>query len=142
MMRRMKNPTRKQVNAELALTDVEIEKLDTLYVSDGAWTPQEACAAFGTQRTEELEHLGVLGRCDTDMGPMYLLLAKGRVKVFGTSGNAQSLARQIDRAYVRLSLKKLNWTENIPDETLENLCQYDTTNRMVVLAPFWCTWSS
>ncbi|WP_407542148.1 hypothetical protein Q0M94_17935 (plasmid) [Deinococcus radiomollis] len=61
---------------------------------------------------------------------MILLIAAGRKAVFGTSGRSLSLARQIDRAYIRLSLAKLKWTMARPGETRENLTQYDTTGRM------------
>lgn len=123
--------TRKQRSAQIAMTDEEIQMLDRLYVYDGAWTPQETYAAFGTYRTEEFEELKVIQRCDTDMGPLYLLLAAGRVEVFGTSANAQSLARQIDRAYIRLSLKQLGWRQTVAGETVENLWQYDTTKHLL-----------
>lgn len=113
------------------LTETEHLQLDTLYVRDGAWTPQEAAAAIGQNRTTELIQQGVLGRCDTDMGPMLLLLAPGRLAVFGTSGNAQSLSRQIDRAYLRRCLEQLGWRQTEPGETKANLWQYDTTGRMV-----------
>ena len=114
----------------LNLTVTERDQLDHLYVFDGAWTPQEAEKAIGRDRVAELITAEYLSRCDTDMGPMILLIAAGRKAVFGISGRSVSLARQIDRAYIRLSLAKLKWTVARPGETSENLTQYDTTGRM------------
>jgi len=113
------------------LTGPEQQHLDPLYVDAGAWNPQEAHAALGVDRTTELIQRGYLGRCDTDMGPMLLLMAPGRLAIYSLSGNAQSLQRQIDRAYSRLSLKELGWRQTMPGETAKNLTQYDATNRMI-----------
>lgn len=117
--------------APLVLTEHEKQQLDDLYVEAGAWTPQEAQAALGINRTTELIQRGYLGRCDTDMGPMLLLLAPGRLAIYNLTGKAQSLQRQIDRAYIRRSLKALGWRQTTPGKTVKNLTQYDTTDRMV-----------
>ena len=113
------------------LTVAEKVTLDSLYVTAGAWTPQEAYALLGERRTRELIAAQLLGIMETDMGPVLLLLAAGRVAVFGTAAKAQSLARQIDRAYLRLSIAQLGWRIVQPGQTEDNLAQYDTSNRMV-----------
>jgi len=115
----------------VTLTQDERGHLDRLYMRDGAWTPQEATAAVGQARMLEFVRQGVLGRYDTDIGPLLLLMAPGRAMVFGITGKAQSIAKLIDHAYVRLCLESLGWTRTEPGETRENLAQYDTTGRLM-----------
>lgn len=91
------------------ITPEEKEKLHALYISYGAWTPQEAVRALGETRLQTFVQQELLGQQDTEMGPMYQLLAKGRFLATGTAGNASTLSAQLDLAYLRLCTDELQW---------------------------------
>ena len=115
----------------LPLTRKEQTALDALYVTAGAWTPREAHEQLGSNRTTELLEAKHLGRFDTEMGPMLVLLTSGRLAVFGVSNQAQSLHVQLDRAYLRLSLKALGWTRLSEQTSQRHLTQYDPTGSLL-----------
>ncbi|BDP43764.1 hypothetical protein DAETH_37330 (plasmid) [Deinococcus aetherius] len=112
-------------HAPITLTDEEKQALHDLYVHYGAWTPEEAEGLLSRRR--EFLREGLLVEVDTLMGPMTLLGVKGRRAAFETSEGARSLNRQLDWAYLRLSLAQLGW-DLIQNPNLgRGLRQYDRT---------------
>lgn len=93
----------------LTLTSREQSALWRLNQHDGAWTINEGIKELGEARLRELLAHNLLGVVDTSMGEMVLLLAQGRIAALGRSSGASSLQAQLDRAYFRRSVAKLNW---------------------------------
>lgn len=91
------------------LTEGETEHFERLYLHDGAWTHSEAISFLGESRFREMLQDRLLGRQDTEMGPVYHLLARGRSAAFGTADEAATLTTQLDLAYLRLSMAELGW---------------------------------
>lgn len=107
------------------LSGQEKEHLKSLYMDMGAWTQTEGIAALGAERFNQFVREGLLGRQQTLMGPVFHLLALGRIAVFGTANDAASLTSQLDQCYFRLCLQKLNWHLIQPGEPLSrDLQQY------------------
>ncbi|GMA15390.1 hypothetical protein E5F05_00540 (plasmid) [Deinococcus metallilatus] len=106
MTREKRPPNRQPVPL---ITPGEKQHLTKLYMDDGAWTYSEAVSFLGEARFREMLQDRLLGRQDTEMGPVYHLLARGRLAAFGTADEAASLTRQLDLAYLRLSMAELGW---------------------------------
>lgn len=95
------------------LTPQELDLLAQLY-ADGAWNQDELHAAFSGARIRALHEATLLATVPTELGQMTLLAAAGRKVTWGIVGQARSLPRQIDRAYLRLSAHARGWS--VPDE--------------------------
>ncbi len=115
--------------ALLDLSTSEIHLLDQLYRFDGAWTMEEGLKAFGERTLTQLLQVGALGITPTSMGEMLLLLAHGRIMAYGVSGGAISLETQINRAYLRLSLTKLNCHMPQQGDATRHLQQHDASKQ-------------
>ncbi|MFB9993743.1 hypothetical protein ACFFLM_17430 [Deinococcus oregonensis] len=113
----------------LDLSKAETELLDRLYRIDGAWTIEEALAAFGEERLAQLLRVEALEITHTEMGEMLLLLSRGRIITYGMSSGAVSLPRQVNRAYLRLSLMQLGWHFPEPGEASRHLEQFDPSKQ-------------
>ncbi|UQN09455.1 hypothetical protein [Deinococcus sp. QL22] len=113
----------------LDLSKAETQLLDQLYRVDGAWTIEEALAAFGEEKLAQLLRVEALGITHTEMGEMLLLLSHGRIMAFGISSAAVSLHRQLNRAYFRLCLTELDWHIPQPSEATRHLEQFDPSKQ-------------
>jgi len=118
------------LNQRVAITPGEKDALDILYYQQGAWTHDEAVAAFGDQLQFALDHK-VLGTLDTLMGTMYIVLGHGRLATFGTASRADSLQVQISKGYLRLSLAQLGWRVISDTEPSRQLKKFDKTGTML-----------
>jgi len=117
-------------NQRVALTTTETKALIALYNIQGAWTHDEAVAAFGDRLQFALDQ-HVLGTMDTLMGTMYVVLGHGRLAAFHTASDAESLQVQLTKAYVRLSLAQLGWRVMTDTEPSRQLKQYDKDGPML-----------
>ncbi|GAA5534126.1 replication-relaxation family protein [Deinococcus aluminii] len=106
MTREKRPPNRQPVPL---ITPGEKQHLTKLYMEAGAWTYSEAVSFLGESRFREMLQDRLLGRQDTEMGPVYHLLARGRLAAFGTADEAASLTTQLDLAYLRLSMAERGW---------------------------------
>ncbi|MFC4424927.1 hypothetical protein [Deinococcus navajonensis] len=91
------------------LTADERARLLRLHHTDGAWTRQELNDNFALGRVIQLERQNILGTIQTPLGYMTFLLAEGRIAVLGRSVGGPRLSTQLDRAYLRLALRQLDW---------------------------------
>ncbi|AZI45220.1 hypothetical protein EHF33_20130 (plasmid) [Deinococcus psychrotolerans] len=121
---------KKGLNQRVVITDAEKQALDVLYNQQGAWTHDEAVAAFGDRLQFALDQK-ILGRIDTLMGTMYIVLGHGRLATFDIASQAESLQVQISKAYVRLSLLELGWRVMTDTEPSRKLKQFNKTGTML-----------
>ena len=107
------------------MTESERHHLKRLY-RDGAWSMGRAIKHLGEARFKQLVASKHLVMLPTEMGVMVLLLALGRVAVFGTCDKPVAFGRQLDQTYLRIALQQLQW----PLLADQSLGQHDKTGRM------------
>lgn len=109
---------------EVGVTPEEVTALRRL-IKDGAWADREVDARLGSPVS--FHQRGLITRLTTVIGDLTVLTPRGARACGIPANRLPSPMVQTSRAYVRLSLATLGWTEGGRASTL---LEYDTSGRM------------